>query len=149
MRWLNNLRMAGLAILVSMGLSQGSCGVQIPGGSGACPVTSIDPGFVASASVGVVGPGVIRGCEVSSRTEFRATVRGVSGPSPAPVYARFGIVGANFNGAPCTASSTQPWLPNSSFSASTLPCATPSSGTYFGDLIVLTPVLTFNVRSAF
>lgn len=141
------LRVWAVAVLVSLVSAQSSCNVRVTPPGGSCPITYIDSRFVANASVGVVGPGVAGGCEVLSRTEFRATVRGVSAPTPYPGSARISVIGANYNGAPCSV--TAPWFPNSPFSASTLPCATPGGGTYYGDIVLGFPVLSFTVRSAF
>jgi hypothetical protein len=141
-----NARTLALSVVALVG-AQGSCVPAPPGG--ACPVTHTDRSFVSSASIGVVGPGVVRGCEVTSRTEFRATARVMTGPGTSTARARFGIVGANFNGAPCTVMSREPWLSNTRFIATTSACATPGAGTYFGDIILHTPVLGFTVRSSF
>jgi hypothetical protein len=138
-----NARIMALTVVALVG-AQGSC---VPAPGGACPAHT-EPTFVSSASIGLVGPAVVRGCEVTSRTEFRATARVITGPGTSTAMPRFGILGANFNGAPCTVSGRR-WIPNSRFDASTSTCATPGAGSYFGDIILHVPVLGFTVRSSF
>lgn len=133
-------------------LPQQSCniGVSPPGSNPPCPITFRDPLFIASATVDVAGPGNISRtiCEVQSRTEFRARINGFSGPGVTGARPRFGVIGANYNGAPCAVTSPR-WVPNSRFEAATLPCATPGPGIYRGDITLDYPVLGFEVRSSF
>ena len=104
---------------------------------------------IFSLSIGVVGPAVVRGCQVLSRTEFRVTARGVSGPQPDPRNAGLVLYGANFNGASCAVTVSGRWLPHTKFSASTKTCATPSGGLYTGEIILIAPIAGFSVESAF
>ncbi len=103
-----------LLVSAGVGLTQfQGCSVSPPGG--VCPVNFIDTGYISSLSIGVVGPAVVRGCQVLSRTEFRVTASGVSGPQPDPGNARLVLYGANFNGAPCAVTTPGPWLPIADF----------------------------------
>ena len=137
-----------LLVSAGVGLTQfQGCSVSPPGG--VCPVNFIDTGYISSLSIGVVGPAVVRGYQVLSRTEFRVTASGVSGPQPDPSNARLVLYGANFNGASCAVTVSGRWLPHTKFSASTKTCATPSGGLYTGEIILIAPIAGFSVESAF